>query len=164
MILKWLWSWIFGLIFLYIQLMLMPMISIADWIPNILLPWAVFLIWTRPRDMALVVTFIITVMYDTTQPGLFGYTPLMFLIIGLAVSEVRKPFEADSKAAMMISLAMANLIWFLALWLTLGITNGFSLRLATLNLIAFFYNLVISFVVYWLLYIASRLRLVRVDE
>ena len=164
MILKWLWSWFFGLIFLYIQLMLMPMISIADWIPNILLPWAVFLIWTRPRDMALVVTFIITVMYDTTQPGLFGYTPLMFLIIGLAVSEVRKPFEADSKAAMMISLAMANLIWFLALWLTLGITNGFSLRLATLNLIAFFYNLVISFVVYWLLYIASRLRLVRVDE
>lgn len=164
MILKWLWSWIFGLIFLYIQLMLMPMISIADWIPNILLPWAVFLIWTRPRDMALVVTFIITVMYDTTQPGLFGYTPLMFLIIGLTVSEVRKPFEADSKAAMMISLAMANLIWFLALWLTLGITNGFSLRLATLNLIAFFYNLVISFVVYWLLYIASRLRLVRVDE
>ena len=164
MILKWLWSWFFGLIFLYIQLMLMPMISIADWIPNILLPWAVFLIWTRPRDMALVVTFIITVMYDTTQPGLFGYTPLMFLIIGLAVSEVRKPLEADSKAAMMISLAMANLIWFLALWLTLGITNGFSLRLATLNLIAFFYNLVISFVVYWLLYIASRLRLVRVDE
>lgn len=164
MILKWLWSWFFGLIFLYIQLMLMPMISIADWIPNILLPWAVFLIWTRPRDMALVVTFIITVMYDTTQPGLFGYTPLMFLIIGLTVSEVRKPFEADSKAAMMISLAMANLIWFLALWLTLGITNGFSLRLATLNLIAFFYNLVISFVVYWLLYIASRLRLVRVDE
>jgi cell shape-determining protein MreD len=144
--------------------MLMPMISIADWIPNILLPWAVFLIWTRPRDLALVVTFIITVMYDTTQPGLFGYTPLMFLIIGLAVSEVRKPFEADSKAAMMISLVMANLIWFLALWLTLGITNGFSLRLATLNLIAFFYNLVISFVVYWLLYIASRLRLVRVDE
>ena len=164
MILKALRSWILGLILLYIQIMLMPMISIAGWIPNILIPWAVFLVWTRPRDIALIVTFIITVMYDTTQPGLFGYSPLMFLIIGVAVSEVRKPFEAESKAAMMISLVMANLIWFLALWLTLGITHGFSLQLATLNLIAFIYNLVISLAVYWLLYYISRLRVVRVNE
>ena len=164
MILKGIWSWVFGLIFLYIQIMLMPLLSIAEWIPNILLPWAVFMIWTRPRDMALIVSFIIMTMYDTTQPALFGYSPLMFLIIGLSISEVRKPFEAESTAAMMISLVMANLIWFLALWLTLGITHGFSLRLATMNLIAFFYNLVISFIVFWLLYFASRLRLVRVDE
>ncbi len=164
MILRGIWSWFFGLIFLYIQIMLMPAISIAEWIPNILLPWAVFMIWTRPRDMALIVTFIIMTMYDTTQPALFGYSPLLFLIIGLSISEVRKPFEAESKAAMMISLVMANLIWFLSLWLALGITYGFSLRLATMNLIAFIYNLVISFVVFWLLYYASRLRLVRVDE
>ncbi|MGI6198481.1 MAG: rod shape-determining protein MreD [Candidatus Cloacimonadaceae bacterium] len=164
MILRGIWSWFFGLIFLYIQIMLMPAISIAEWIPNILLPWAVFMIWTRPRDMALIVSFIIMTMYDTTQPALFGYSPLLFLIIGLSISEVRKPFEAESKAAMMISLVMANLIWFLSLWLALGITYGFSLRLATMNLIAFIYNLVISFVVFWLLYYASRLRLVRVDE
>lgn len=164
MILKSLWSWIFGLIFLYIQLMLMPLISVAEWIPNILLPWAVYMIWTRPRDMALIVTFIIMTMYDTTQPALFGYSPLMLLIIGVSISEVRKPFEAESTAAMLISLVMANLIWFLALWLTLGITHGFSVRLATMNLIAFIYNQLISLVVFWLLHFASRLRLVRVDE
>lgn len=164
MIFKYLWSWLLGLFFLYIQVMLMPLFSLAGWIPNILLPWAVFLIWSRPRDMALIVSFIIMVMYDTTLPSFFGLSPLMFLLIGLAISEMRKPFEAESKAAMMISLVLANLIWFLAQWLVLGITNGFSMRLASLNLIAFVYNLFISLIVFWLLHFVARLRVVKVSE
>ena len=164
MIFKALTSWLVGLLFLYIQIILMPLVGIAGTIPNILLPWAVFLIWSRSRDMALIVSFIITVMYDTTQPYLFGLTPLLFLIIGLSISELRKPFEVESKAARMISLVLANLIWYLAQWLTLGIEYGFTSQLAIVNLIAFMYNLFISLVVFWALYLITGMRLVRIDE
>jgi len=161
---KFLWTYLTGIFFLYVQLLVMPAFELAGTIPNILVPWMIWLIWSRPRDMALGVGFIVGAMYDVTQPSLFGLSPLTFLLLGMALSEFRKPFEAESKVARMLTLLLANLIYHLVMWLVLGVGHGFTAQLATLNLIAFAYNLVISFVVFWSLQLLSRMRVVIVSE
>ena len=164
MIWKYIGTWLLGLLFLYLQLLVMPVFELAGCIPNILIPWLIYLIWSRPRDLALIISFIITAMYDVSQPAMFGFTPFAFLLIGIALSEARKPFEAQSKVARMLTLLLANLIYSLMLWLTLGVGSGFSAQLAILSLISFAYNLAISFVVFWILYIVSRMRVVIVND
>lgn len=164
MIWKYLWAWLIGLVFLYAQLLIMPAFELGNAIPNILVPWMIYLIWSRPRDLALVIGSLIGVMYDITQPSLFGLSPFTFLIFGMAIAEFRKPFEAESKVARMLTLLLANLIFYLVQWLVLGVSYGFTPQLATMNLIAFVYNLAISFVVFWSLQLLSRMRLVIVSE
>jgi len=164
MIWKFLWAYLTGIFFLYVQLLVMPAFEFAGAIPNILVPWMIWLIWSRPRDMALGVGFIVGAMYDVTQPSQFGLTPLMFLLLGMALSEFRKPFEAESKVAKMLTLLLANLIYYLIMWLVLGVGQGFTAQLATLTLIAFAYNLAISFVVFWSLQMLSRMRVVIVSD
>lgn len=164
MIWKYLWAWLMGIFFVYLQLFLMPAFELAGSIPNLLIPWLIYLVWSRPRDLAMIVIFLIGTMYDVTQPASFGFTPLIFLIMSLVLSEVKKPFEAQSKVAKMLTLLLANLIFYLFQWLALGVGKGFTAQLAVLNLIAFLYNLAISFVVFWLLYLISRMRLVIQSE
>jgi len=164
MIWKYLWVWLTGLFFLYLQLLLMPAFELAGVIPNLLVPWIIYLIWKHPRDLALIVGVLIGAMYDITQPSLFGLTALTFLLLGMALSEFRKPFEAESTVAKMLTLLLANLIFYLMQWLVIGVGQGFTAQLTGLNLIAFLYNLGISFVVFWSLQLLSRMRLVIASE
>lgn len=164
MIWKYLWAWLMGLVFLYAQLLIMPAFELAGAIPNILVPWMIYLIWSRERDLALIVGCLIGAMYDVTQPAQFGLSPFTFLLLGMATSEFRKPFEAESKLARMLTLLLANIVFYLMQWLVLGVGHGFTGQLASLNLIAFAYNLAISFVVFWSLQLLSRMRLVIVSD
>ncbi|NLM91173.1 MAG: rod shape-determining protein MreD, partial [Candidatus Cloacimonetes bacterium] len=68
MVWKGIWSFILGLFFLYLQILVMPALAIWNVIPNILLPWLIYTVWTRPRDLALIVVFIIGLMFDSVNP------------------------------------------------------------------------------------------------
>ncbi len=164
MIWKYLWAYAIGLVFLYLQLLLMPAFEIASVIPNILVPWLIYMVWTREQKVALVVCFLIGLMYDVTLPSSFGLHALSFVLMCLALDFFRKPFEAASKLARILTLVIANLIFFFMQWLILGVIYGFNAKLGVMNLIALFYNLAISFVVFWVMQFASRLRVVMVHE
>ncbi|MCB5225021.1 MAG: rod shape-determining protein MreD [Candidatus Cloacimonadaceae bacterium] len=164
MALKHIWTFILGLIFFYVQVLFMPAFELFGVIPNILIPWTVYLVWTRELNPSLIVIFIIGLLYDTTSPQTFGSHALIFLIVGMAINQFRKPFEDESVLARMISLVLANLIFHFIFWLTLGIDYGFNSQLFSLNLIAFAYNLAISFVVFWITQLVSRLRIVLVHD
>lgn len=154
------WSFILGLIFLYAQLLIMPSFGLWGVIPSLLIPWLIYLVWTRERDAALVIGFIIFLMYDSTQPGTFGFHALLSVILTVSLDQFRKPFEEESVVAKMLTLLLANLIFHLAQLLVLGVIYGFDGKLTGLAGIGFVYDLLISFVVFWLMQFLSRLRLV----
>lgn len=164
MIWKHLWTFVMGLICFYLQVLLMPAFALFGVIPNILIAWVVYLVWKREIKSSLIVVFIIGLLYDTTLPESFGLHALVLLLIAIALNQFRKPFESESVLARMLSLALANVIFHLIGWLVLGVVYGFSGELFTLWLIAFIYNLAISFVVFWIMQLASRLRLVMVHD
>lgn len=164
MALKHIWTYILGVLFFYVQVLAMPTFELFGVIPNILIPWVVYLIWTRELNPALIVIFLIGLLYDTTSPQTFGSHALILLLVGLAINQFRKPFEDESVLARMLSLVLANFIFHFIFWLTLGIDYGFSGQLLGVNLLAFAYNLAISFVVFWITQLVSRLRIVLVND
>jgi rod shape-determining protein MreD len=163
MIWKHLWTFIMGLLCFYAQVLLLPAFELFGVIPNILIAWVVYLVWTREITPALIVVFIIGLLYDTTQPESFGMHTLVLLLIARALHQFRKPFESESVLARMLSLILANLIFQVVSWLVLGVVYGFSGELAILALIGLGYNLAVSFVVFWLMQLVSRLRIVMVE-
>ncbi len=164
MIWKRVWIFVLGLICFYVQVLVMPAFELFSVIPNILIPWVVYLIWTRELNPVLVVVFIIGLLYDTTIPESFGMNALVLLLVAIAVDQFRRPFESESVLARMLSLLLANFIYGLIGWLVLGVVNGFSTELSRLSLIGLAYNLVVSFVVFWIMQLVSRLRIVMVND
>lgn len=112
-----------------------------------------------PRNHALILLFLIGAMYDTLNPITFGMHAFTFVLLGICVDQFRKPFEVDSIVAKLLTIGVANLIFSLIQLLVFGLAYGFGGNLLSLSLGAFFYNLIISFVVFWSMQLISKLRL-----
>jgi len=158
-LLKYLWAFLLGLVFLYLQLLLMPSVAIAQVIPNILLAWLIYNIWSRPLNVACVSSFLIGLMYDATLPGTFGMNAMVFVLLCVLVDLFRKPFEIDSVVARMLTLAIGNLVYTLISYLIMGMSFGFDGKLTNLIVIGFAYNLVLSLAAFWLMTFLSRLEI-----
>lgn len=164
MIWKHIWTFVLGLICLYIQLLIMPVFELFGVIPNILIPWIVYLVWTRDLKPALIVAFLVGLLYDTTLPGSFGLHAFIFVTIAFGVDQFRKPFESESVVSKILNLLLANIIFHLVGLLVLGVVYDFDSQLFRLTGIAFIYNFFVSFVAFWLMQFLSRLRLVVVRD
>lgn len=159
MILSILWTYLLGLAYLYAQLLVMPALAISGVIPSVLLPWLIYLVWTRSRDHALILGFVIGIMFDTTHPDTFGMHALLFCLLTLAIDAFRKPFEVDSGVAKVLTIALANLIFSLVQLVIYGMAYGFGGKLLLLSLGGFLYNLLFSFAVFWGMQLLSKVRL-----
>ena len=161
---KSIWGFLLGLIFLYLQLLVLPAFELLTVIPNILIPWLVYLVWTRDQKAVLIPGFVIGLMYDTTQPEALGAHALIFTLIALACDRFRQPFEEESVVARMLTLLLAGLIFHVSQFIVLGAIYSFDNDLLKLSAIGLGYDLVFSFVVFWTLQFLSRLRIVAVHD
>lgn len=159
MLLSIIWTALLGLVFLYGQILVMPVFTISGVIPNILLPWLIYLVWTRERNHALILAFVIGAMFDSVNAATFGMYALLFVLLGIAIDAFRKPFEVDSVVAKLLTIALANIIFSFVQLLIFGIAYGFGNKLLLLSLIGFVYNLCLSFVVFWSMQLLSKVRL-----
>ena len=159
MILKGIWSFILGLFFLYLQILVLPAFALFSVIPNILLPWLIYTVWSRPRDLALIVVFIIGLMYDSVNPMTFGLYAFVFCLLVLAINEFRKPFETESFVAKMLTIGIVNLLFSVIQLLVFGVTFSFAGLLLTKSLLGFGYNILLSIIVFWGLQLLSKVRL-----
>jgi rod shape-determining protein MreD len=142
----------------------MPALSIGRIIPNILIPWLIYIVWMREQNMALISGFIIGLLYDTLNPSTFGMHALLFSLMGLVINFLRIPFERDSLVAKLLTIGMANLLYSLLSLITYGFVWGFEAKLYTLILSAFVYNLLFSLVIFGTMQLISHLRLIVVHD
>jgi len=164
MIISILWTFLLGLVFLYAQLLIMPAFAIAGVIPNVLIPWLIYLVWTRPLKHAMILAFIIAVLFDTTHPDTFGMHALLFCLLTIAIDAFRKPFEVDSVVAKLLTIGLANIIFSVVQNIIFGMAYGFTSSLMILSMGSFLYNLIISFVVFWSMQLLSKVRLIIVHD
>lgn len=164
MFLKGLRTFALGLIFLYLQILVMPAVAIWNVIPLILLPWLIYVVWSRPPEIALVVSFLVGLMYDTLNPATFGMHALLFCLLALLINLLRIPFEQDSLVAKLIAIGTSNLVFALLSLLGNGISWGFGGSIYSLNALAFLYNLVFSLVIFFAMQLISKLRIIVVND
>jgi len=163
MVWKYLWTFVLGIVFLYLQVLVMPALSIGGISTNILLPWLIYCVWMKPINVAAVTGFVIGLMYDSTMPSSFGLNAIIFVILCVVIDLFRKPFEAESMVAKLLTLLTANVVYALISHLVLGLSFGFDTKLFNLILLGFIYNLAFSFVFFFVMKFLSRLRVVAVE-
>ncbi len=154
------WITVQGLLFLYLQILLLPGIAVWNVTPNLLLPWVIYTIWKKPFINGLSVAFAIGLMFDVMAPETFGLHALMFVLTGILIDFLRQPFEADSFVAIVIAIIAANLVYATLNIFALGLLNGFDWALLGVGAIGMVYNLVFSFIVFWAMQFLSKLRVV----
>lgn len=147
------------MLFIYLQVLLMPLLGIWGVYPLILLPWLIYMVWNREEVIALPVAFLVGLMYDTLNPSTFGMHAFSFILLAILIDILRIPFEHDSLVAKGIAILSCNLVFGIFSFLGMGISWGFESSLFRLSLIAFFYNILFSTLVFALLHIISRLHL-----
>jgi len=155
-----LWIAIQGLVFLYLQIFLVPGIAVWNVTPSLLLPWVIYTIWKKRFINGISVAFGIGLMFDVMAPETFGLHALIFVTIGILIDIIRQPFEADSVIAMIIAIGVSNLVYALISLLALGLLNGFDGVLVSAGAIGLAYNLLFSFGVFWVMQFLSRLRVI----
>lgn len=159
MFLKGLWSFLWGLLFVYLQVLLMPLFGIWGVRPLILLPWLIYTVWNREELIALPVAFLVGLMYDTLNPSTFGMHAFSFVLLAILIDILRIPFEHDSLVAKGIAILSCNFVFSIFSFLGMGLNWGFDPSLYRLSIIAFFYNILFAALVFALMQLISRLRL-----
>jgi rod shape-determining protein MreD len=142
----------------------MPALRILGVTPLLLLPWLIYVVWTRDQVVALPVAFLVGLMYDTLNPSTFGMHALIFCLLAILINVLRIPFEQDSVVAKLIAISSSNLIFSLLSFVGMGIAWGFEGKLFRLSLGAFFYNLIFSLLIFALMQLISRLRLIIIHD
>ncbi|MDD3282489.1 MAG: rod shape-determining protein MreD [Candidatus Cloacimonetes bacterium] len=164
MILKGIYVFLCGLFFLYVQILLMPALAIAQVIPLILLPWLIYTVWHQDWQISLPIVFLIGVMYDILYPPLFGIHSLIFVLLAVLTDVLRIPFETDSMVAKLIAIGSANLVFSLLYLFAMGLSHGFSAKVYRLSLGGFLYNLIFSLLIFALMHLISKLRIVIIHD
>ncbi|MCK9557309.1 MAG: rod shape-determining protein MreD [Candidatus Cloacimonetes bacterium] len=160
MILKGIYVFLGGLFLLYVQVLFMPALAIANVVPLILLPWLIYTVWKQAWELSLPVVFIIGLMYDTLNPSLFGLHALFFVLLAVLIDVLRIPFEQDSTVAKLIAIASTNLIFSLLYLLAQGLSWGFDAKVYRLAALGFLYNLIFSLLFFSMMQFISKLRIV----
>ncbi len=161
---KYIGSFLLGLVFLYLQWIIMPWLQIGSVTPNILLPWLIYTVWNRQFNVALVSGFVIALLYDVTYPLTFGVNSLIFVLLCVGIDLFRIPFEEKSVVAKILTIVLVNVLWSGIMHLVLGIFYGYGIELTILTAIRFVYNTLFSFAVFWSMQFLSRLKLIVVHE
>ncbi len=161
---KYIWTIIQGIVFLYAQLLIMPALEIMGVIPNILLPWMIYTVWKKPFTLAVVVSFLIALLYDVTYPVFFGMQSFLFVLLAVGIDLFRIPFEEKSVFARILTLILVNFLYAILCFLVFGMQSGFAGTLLNVSIVGFFYNLLISFVIFWLMIFLAKLRIVIIHE
>ncbi|PKN78426.1 MAG: rod shape-determining protein MreD [Candidatus Cloacimonetes bacterium HGW-Cloacimonetes-1] len=161
---KYLGSFLLGLVFLYLQWIIMPFLQIGGVTPNILLPWLIYTVWNRQFNVALVSVFVIALLYDVTYPLTFGVNSLIFVLLCVGIDLFRIPFEAKSVVAKILTIVLVNVLWSAIMHLVLGMFYGYGVDLTILTMIRFGYNIIFSFAIFWSMQFLSRLKLIVIHE
>lgn len=164
MFLKGFYTFLGGLVFLYIQVLFMPAIAIANVIPLVLLPWLIYVVWKRQWEISLPVVFLIGLMYDTLNPSLFGMHALYFVLLAVLIDVLRIPFEQDSLVAKLIAIVSSNLVYAILHTMAIGLSWNFDAKTYSLALGGFAYNLIFSLIIFAIMQIVSKLRIVVIHD
>ena len=78
MFLKGLWTFLLGIVFVYLQVLLMPIFSIWSITPLILLPWLIYMVWTSDQVIALPVAFLFRCLYFKHKHPPIWINPILF--------------------------------------------------------------------------------------
>lgn len=135
-----------------IQIVVAPLIAIYSVVPNFIVAFVLVLSIVRREDTTYLYAFVLGIISDLLSQVPFGITPLLLLIVSFAFSRVFEVLDKSSFAMVMVSCAIALLLYELVVvivMLVLGYPAAFFDLVAARALPATIFNLVICALLYF---------------
>ncbi len=148
-----------GIIILYLQILIMPGMTIAGITPNLFLGWMVYQVWRKPVNMLIPILFVLGLCYDLTMPTQLGLQTILFILLAIGIDEFHRPLEKDSFITMAITLGLVCIVYSMVIYLVNGVQSGFTASLFLSFLGMIFYNYAWSVLTTALFILISHLKL-----
>jgi len=150
---------IWGLLILYVQVLLMSKLELFDVIPNLLIAFTVFVSLKLKMEVATVMIFLIGIAYDLTYPLLLGLNTIALLLISLIVVKLQSNINKERFSVVSIGIFILNLFYYSIFMLYYLFINQFGLSEVYVFLLSAIYNTFISILFIYLLIVFDRIKL-----
>ena len=102
---------ILGVAMLYVQLLVMPHLSLWHAMPNLLLAWVLLAGVKLPRAGVLVLAFLLGLAYDLTLPLSLGMHATIMLLSAEAVSRLHNSWSKSSPVNVLLAVFLLTVGW-----------------------------------------------------
>lgn len=150
---------IFGIVLIYIQLLLMPHLSIASVIPNIIIGFVVFLALYSNFNLALTISFFTGLAFDLMYPSTLGLNTMLFLLICLIVYKTHQSINKERIVAVLFSLFLINLVYSILIVLVRSSDMSVLATLFSGVIWASVYNTIITLIIIYFLVLLEKVRI-----
>lgn len=148
-----------GILFLYIQVLAAPGLSIFGIVPNIMLAFVIFLSMTIGIIPTLIMLFILGVMQDITNPNLLGINTLCYLVLAWIVASFHESLDKEKFLSHLIIIGVVNLIYAFIFFIVQLVMAGYSVKLIPLVFFSIIYNIVLSIIFTFILSMLYRMKI-----
>ncbi|GEM_PF-1182999 len=150
---------IWAIVALYVQVLIAPSLTLWRVMPELLLPFVVYLIISTAPSAAYSIIFFLGIAYDLTTPLQMGWHTFSFLLIALLVQLVHRSINKHKFPIVALSLIMLNGLYYLLMILYFLLASSHWKELVTPALFAVLYNSCITIIGVYLLLVIDKLRL-----
>ena len=147
-----------GLILLFISSVFTNEISLYQIIPNILLPWVIYISISLEYKHCLTYSFVLSLANDLLNPQLLGFTTVLFVALSHFTFKYHTSFNKDKITSVLFSLFSVNFVFYMIQWVYFSFTSREPLHLFIKSLLTIGYNTIISVIVILLLLFIDKLK------
>jgi rod shape-determining protein MreD len=137
----------------------MPHLAIASAIPNIIIGFVIFLALYSNINLALTISFFTGLAYDLMYPSTLGLNTMLFLLICLIVSKTHQSINKERIVAVLFSLFIINIIYWLIIVIFRAMDMGVLASLFSGLLWAAVYNTIITLIVIYFFVLLEKVRI-----
>lgn len=148
-----------AIITIYLQLILAPKMEVFYVVPNLVLPFVIYVSVLLNLNSALTFAFIIGLICDLTYPTLFGLASMNFLVISWLTNHFHQNINKEKFLPVLLSFFILNLIYFFGYWLVRVLTYDNAPSHIMIFITAIVYNTIISLVFSYLVALIDRLQI-----
>ncbi len=150
---------IWGIILLYIQVILATKLQILGIVPNLLIAYVVFIAVFLPIEISIPWVFLMGIAYDLTYPTLLGLNAISFLIIVYIVNSLYKSVNKGRFSVVLMGLALMNAVYYL-IYILYYLISSQLISSSIFNIfLALTYNTLISVILIYILVLLDRIKL-----
>jgi rod shape-determining protein MreD len=150
---------VWAIVALYVQILIAPSLTLLRGMPELLLPFVVYLTISTAPVAAYSIIFFMGIAYDLTTPLQMGWHTFLFLLMALLVQLVHRSINKHKFAIVAVSLFVLNVLYYLLMILYFLLASPQWKDLLPPALFAVLYNSCITIFGVYLLLVIDRLRL-----
>ncbi len=154
----------FSIFMIYFQYFYSSNLGLFNTVPNLLLPVLIYYTLTKSNVTGLILGFLLGILLDINNPGAFGISTLLFVLIAFLLGEIKSKINprlnrGEQKVFLLLFVLFVNLFYFFIREIIFLISNA-SLAMPILRILGLvLYNSFYSLIVIVILFFIDNLKI-----